>query len=136
MDQNNGLIVEDLERFQTYTPNELRGVIEGQIWTFAKTMPQWPHEYIVRSRMVSDLMFVRFVATIRIFGYDQMWMRFKRRYLDVGRHRYWTQGDWLTTTCIINRALNERSPIPWARNSVPFEAKINTRERAYPIGER
>ena len=34
-------------------PRALRDFVDTAEWTFAKTMPEWPHEYIVRER-VSD----------------------------------------------------------------------------------
>jgi len=34
-------------------PQKLRQFIDDVPWTFAKTMPEWPHEYIVR-KYVSD----------------------------------------------------------------------------------
>jgi len=33
-------------------------------WTYAKTMPEWPHEYIVRSKVDQDC-FVEMVKHIR-----------------------------------------------------------------------
>jgi hypothetical protein len=47
--------------------DELKQFINTQNWTFAKTMPTWPHEYIVRER-VDEKLFVSLVEHIRQFG--------------------------------------------------------------------
>ena len=44
--------------------NELDNFIETEKWTFAKTMPGWAHEYIVRER-VDEQLFVKLVEHIR-----------------------------------------------------------------------
>ncbi len=31
-------------------PEDLRRFVSEVKWTYAKTMPRWPHEYIVRER--------------------------------------------------------------------------------------
>ena len=49
-------------------PNALRIFIDSCRWTFAKTMPVWPHEYIVRERVDEEL-FVQLVEHIRAHGY-------------------------------------------------------------------
>jgi len=33
----------------------LRTFVDEQRWTLAKTMPKWPHEYIVRERVDEEL---------------------------------------------------------------------------------
>ena len=50
-------------------PRELRDFIDTAEWTFAKTMPEWHHEYIVRER-VDENHFVRLVRHIRANGYE------------------------------------------------------------------
>ena len=35
--------------------DELVNFIKAEKWTFAKTMPEWPHEYIVRERVDEQL---------------------------------------------------------------------------------
>lgn len=53
----------------TTLPDDLRQFIGACRWTFAKTMPKWPHEYIVRAR-VDEGRFVRLVDFIRASGYE------------------------------------------------------------------
>jgi len=50
-------------------PPELRDFVDREIWTYAKTMPTWPHEYIVRDRVDEDL-FVQLGHHIRAEGYE------------------------------------------------------------------
>jgi len=42
----------------TELPENLIEFIESVCWTYAKTMPKWPHEYIVRDQVDEEL-FVR-----------------------------------------------------------------------------
>lgn len=50
-------------------PDSLRQFIAYSKWTFAKTMPEWPHEYIVRERVDGNL-FEQLVRHIRTNGYE------------------------------------------------------------------
>ena len=50
-------------------PIALQNFIDNSKWTFAKTMTQWPHEYIVRER-VDEVLFVLLVCHIRANGYQ------------------------------------------------------------------
>jgi hypothetical protein len=36
-------------------PEELRQFMNAERWTYAKTMPDWPHEHLVRSRVDQKL---------------------------------------------------------------------------------
>ncbi len=50
-------------------PGALRDFIDDAEWTFAGTMPEWPHEYIVRERVDEDL-FLQLVRHVRANGYE------------------------------------------------------------------
>jgi hypothetical protein len=89
-------------------PKELREFIDSVRWTFAKTMPEWPHEYIVRER-VDENSFVQFVLHIRANGYDGKFYRRSITYFDEGGMTYWTMGSPIETTKIINRCKKEDS---------------------------
>jgi hypothetical protein len=52
-------------------PPDLRTFVRTETWTYAKTMPEWPHEYIVRER-VDESLFVRLVEHIRVHGYPSL----------------------------------------------------------------
>jgi len=51
----------------TRLPDKLKTFIGEVKWTFAKTTPQHPHEYIVRSK-VDESLFVEVVKHIRESG--------------------------------------------------------------------
>jgi hypothetical protein len=50
-------------------PAQLQAFIASVPWAYAKTMPLWPHEYIVRKN-VDEGLFVRLVEHIRKNGYE------------------------------------------------------------------
>ena len=83
-------------------PRALREFIDSVQWTFAKTMPEWPHEYIVRDRVDEDL-FVQLVRHIREHGYEGKFYRKSITYYDDRGRVYWTMGAPLEETTIINR---------------------------------
>ena len=58
----------------------LREFIDSSQWTFAKTMPEWPHEYIVRER-VDENLFVQLVRHIRACGYEGIFLSEKHHLL-------------------------------------------------------
>ena len=87
-------------------PDVLREFIDSTHWTFAKTMPLWPHEYIVRGRVDEDL-FVRLVRHIREHGYEGRFYRKRMTYYEDRGLVYWTMGAPLDETIIINRCRKE-----------------------------
>ena len=89
-------------------PDALRQFIDSSQWTFAKTMPEWPHEYIVRGRVDEDL-FVRLVRHIRANGYERNFYQKSITYYDDSGLVYWTMGEPLEETIIINRCRKENS---------------------------
>lgn len=87
---------------------ELRNFVKEEKWTFAKTMPKWPHEYIVRGR-VDEALFERLVLHIRENGcegpfYDRTFIYYEEDGL-----LYWTMGAPLEETIIVNRCKKENS---------------------------
>ena len=89
------------------TDQEVAWFIATNRWKFAKTMAYIPHEYNVREWHDDDTDFVRFVMHIRLSGYDQNFYSKVYRYLDFGPYQYWTMGDPIDQTVIINRALRK-----------------------------
>jgi hypothetical protein len=83
-------------------PDSLRKFIDTCKWTFAKTMPEWPHEYIVRENADENL-FVQLVNHIRANGYEGNFYRKIITYYDDGEMVYWTMGAPIEETTIINR---------------------------------
>jgi hypothetical protein len=88
-------------------PN-LRAFIDSEKWTYAKTMPQWPHEYIVRERVDQNL-FEQLVRHIRANGCEAPFYDEKYIYYEEGGMLYWTMGAPVNETTIINRCKKEDS---------------------------
>jgi hypothetical protein len=94
-----------------FSVDAARNYIDAVRWQFAKTMPQWPHEYTVRSwRPDLDDTFEAFVVFIRAAGVVKPWPpdvpipRYRLTYLDIGGWDYWTMGEDPAETTVINRA--------------------------------
>ena len=87
--------------------NDARAFIAAVPWTFAKTMPWIPHEYTRRGQSPTED-FEAMVERIRAHGYREEWRSGRVFvYLDVDGWKYWTMGNPLPETSIINRALIE-----------------------------
>ena len=89
-------------------PHDLREFIDSVVWTFAKTMPEWPHEYIVRER-VDENLFVELVRHIRTNGYEGRFYDGEFTYYDDRGFTYWTMGAPPEETTIINRCKKENT---------------------------
>jgi hypothetical protein len=99
----------------TFTVDDARVYIAMVRWQFAKTMPQWPHEYTVRewsSPLEPD--FFAFAALMRRVGVVKPWPpessepRYRHTYLELDGWEYWTMGSPIPKTTVINRALVPR----------------------------
>ena len=88
--------------------DDIVNFIEAEKWTFAKTMPEWPHEYIVRER-VDEQLFMKIVEHIREFGYEGNFYSKTIVYFDHNGFTYWTMGAPIEETIIINRTQKENS---------------------------
>ena len=89
-------------------PNELNEFVNQEKWTYAKTMPKWPHEYIVRER-VDDALFAKLVKHIRANGYEGKFYSKSITYYDEDDMVYWTMGAPIEETIIINRCKKENT---------------------------
>ncbi len=87
-------------------PPDLKELVRQAEWTFAKTMPEWPHEYLVRDKL-DDLLFERLVMHIRTHGYSGWFYRKSITYFEEEGKVYWTMGAPLEETVIINRCAKE-----------------------------
>lgn len=87
-------------------PDDIRRFLAAEKWTFAKTMPEWPHEYLVRER-VDESLFERTVKHIRSNGYQGHFYQRSITYFEEAGLVYWTMGAPLEETSIINRCRNE-----------------------------
>jgi len=82
--------------------------INSQNWIYAKTYPKWPHEYIVREK-VDEKLFIEFVLFIRKNGYIGGFYKMNTLYLNFNEYTYWTMGEPIEVTTIINRCLKENT---------------------------
>jgi hypothetical protein len=95
----------------SFTISDAHAYIAKVRWQFARTMPQWPHEYTVRQwRHELESEFVAFASLIRCEGVVKPWPReaskprYHHAYLAMGDWEYWTMGEPLPETTVLNRA--------------------------------
>jgi hypothetical protein len=86
------------------TIDELREFVRSSPWTFARTMPEIPHEYTLRTEAPDERVFERVVLHIREEGYKAVFGSATYTYLDIDDWKYWTMGTPLEHTTLINRA--------------------------------
>ena len=85
--------------------NKLRSMIARCEWTFAKTMPFAPHEYIVKDKCpLAAEDFEYFVNMQREHGVKERWGKYNNPYLYIDDYKYWTMGAPIEETTVINRA--------------------------------
>jgi len=94
-----------------FTTDDAGAFISEADWRFSSTMPQWPHEYTVREwRPDLGGQFFDFVALIRRDGITKPWPldaatpRYHHTYLALDGWEYWTMGEPIPETALINRA--------------------------------
>lgn len=85
---------------------EINKWLNKHTWTFAKTMKEIPHEYIVKDKLSDEdkEIFVKVVIFIRENGYKQTFKGYEYTYYEIDGHKYWTMGDKIEKTIILNRA--------------------------------
>ena len=75
----------------------------------SKRYEKLPHQYTLRKQWANDASFDWIVAHIRAVGYQQQFIGRIWTYYDVcgdgGTHQYWTMGDPVPKTTLINRAV-------------------------------
>lgn len=89
--------------------DEFKKFIGTRHWRYAKTMPQWPHEYSVRrfdDPAQDQVLFEEAVTFIRAHGERKRFEPTGKSsvYLDIDGRQYWTMGAPVEETIIINRA--------------------------------
>ncbi len=104
-------VAEPALRPLAFTADDSVAFIAEVDWRFAKTMPQWPHEYTVREwRPDLARKFFDFVALIRRDGIVKPWPRdaaiprYRHTYLTLDGWEYWSMGEPIPETALINRA--------------------------------
>ena len=81
------------------TLDEARAYIAEVRWQFAKTMPDWPHEYTIKAwRPELASAFEAFCRLIGTAGFVEPWppppatAKYHNHYLMVDDHKYWAMG--------------------------------------------
>lgn len=83
----------------------LREMIDRCKWTFAKTMPFAPHEYIVKNNCpLTTEEFEYLINMQREYGIREQWGKYNNSYLYIDDYKYWTMGAPIEETTVINRA--------------------------------
>ncbi len=79
-------------------------LIQRQKWTWAKTYISLPHEYITRNRSnLTPDEFNQIVEAQRTLGHHEPWGKYNLPYLYLDGYKYWTMGNPLEETKVINR---------------------------------
>lgn len=85
------------------TDEEIKNFVVENHWVFAKTYAKTlPHEYVVRKNVKSH--FNEFVSDIRNKGFKAYFLEKEYIYLKFEYYFYWTMGNPVNETIIINRA--------------------------------
>ena len=83
--------------------SEFTAFTQSAPWQFAYTMPQDPHEYTLR-RKNPDSLFVDAVEFIRRYGESRLFKGRPYIQYDENGWTYWTMGNPVVETILINRA--------------------------------
>lgn len=103
---------------------QIKEFILSVSWTYASTMPEWPHEYIVRYKVDKEL-FLEMVRHIREYGYQGSFYEKRLTYFNDGGKVYWTMGEPLEKTIVINRCREEDTYEARRKNGTLPEKKPN-----------
>jgi hypothetical protein len=82
------------------TAAEAGAYVESQHFVYAKTMPKWPHEYVLLWKSTAPWTQLRVLAFIRAVGERRRWGRNWHTYWTHGEHEYWAMR---STETILNR---------------------------------
>ena len=101
--------IETVTEEQKRIEAEFTEFIESHRWIFARTYAAFcPHEYIVKTILPEDEQrdFERFAQFIRDYGWDAIFGKDRKpkQYYSIGEYYYWTMGDPIPETIILNRA--------------------------------
>jgi len=72
------------------TEVDFQNFVEHVDWTFAKSVPNWPHFYIVEGQLDEPETYLAAREFIRDRGYDGHFFDLEVRYYDLGKWTYWS----------------------------------------------
>lgn len=94
-----------------FSIDDARAYISEVRWQFAKTMPQWPHEYTVRDwrpelvdRFEALARFTRSHGVVKPWPADSPTPRYHHRYVEIDGWDYWIMDGPIAETGVVNRA--------------------------------
>ncbi len=88
----NQYYVQAMEMEDSYNYAEIVEKLQTAYWTFAKTMPNNPHEYTLRKNWYGDFPnydFLRVATYLRMFGEFEEFGGSMWRILKIGNYKYW-----------------------------------------------
>ena len=83
--------------------DEISNILEKSEWVFAKTMPETPHFYTLKRTWGDKKQFESVVVYIRKHGIKEEFEGKQYTYLYLGNFKYWTMGEAIKDTILINR---------------------------------
>jgi hypothetical protein len=86
------------------TNAECGAILEAQTYKFAKSMPKHPHYYTLRTTWESDQLFQDVVTHMRSNAVTEYFYTRPMLYFHWNGMKYWTMGNPLEVTKLINRA--------------------------------
>tara|TARA_R100000935_G_C2839135_1_gene170019 strand:- start:4589 stop:4858 length:270 start_codon:yes stop_codon:yes gene_type:complete len=83
---------------------ELAKALVDTKFTFAKSMPKIPHDWSARQDWINDEVFDKIVVHLRMYGIKERFFKKEYVYFYANGYKYWTMGNPIQKTRIINRA--------------------------------
>ena len=96
---------------------KVKSFIANNVWTFAKSMPKTPHEWVCKDNLNEEdkKTFEYVVKFIRENGERYAFFRTSFIYLHLDGYYYWTMGAPIEETTIINRASEKNCRVVTSR---------------------
>ena len=109
-----------------------RAYINSMDWQFAKTMPQWPHWWVLRENgSAREFDFVK--RLIKQFGYRDPWGSRTRYSFVMGRFKYWVDEDCLNRGAPISNENVRKRGLKWlarrGKKIGPYGRPISVKKR-------
>jgi hypothetical protein len=74
------------------TEDQVLEFIAAQAWTYSKSYPRNPHDYVVKEFCAMPELWDGVVQYIREYGQRERFYRAQYMYLYIGEWKYWTMG--------------------------------------------
>ncbi len=110
----------DDRRGRSWTSEDIQRALEGQRWTFAKTMKWCPHEYTLRKHWTADVPFTEVVRYLNEKGYKAFFGKSVNTYWQAGPMKYWAMNSNPEKAGLINRTYTENTFEEPAKRWAPY----------------